>query len=150
MIGGIKEIAGGALKGMAGQMGGAGKSEGAEKAGGSEKKSKEQQIMEQAQKLAQETDKGTLQEALSDKDSGAGKTGEAGKGNQKASSIASSYGKEVIEKAIEIKEQQEAQQQSQQMGAQQQDKTTLSPDAKAGGGAGGTIPQANALKGLGH
>ena len=108
--------------------------------------------MEKAQELAKEHDKGTLQEAAKQKGPGAHLTAtEEGEGNKQAEEIADQYDKEVIEKAVEIKEQEEAKQQQMAMKAQQammKNKVNISPDAMAGGGMGGGIPQGAALRGM--
>jgi len=113
--------------------------------------------MEKAKKLAGENDLGTLQEAKEKSGTGGALSASGeGEGNEKAEEIAKDNDKEVIEKAVEIKQQEEAQKQQQaQQGqqAQQQNAVNLTPDAKnlMGGGAGapggGTpVPQANALR----
>ena len=114
----------------------------------SQEKTKEQEDMAKAEKLAEENDINTLQEALEQKDGNIGVSeGAEGQGSEGAKTIADENDKEVIEKAVEIREQQEAAQKQQAMMAQQQNTVSLSPDAMSGnmGGEGGAIPQSAAL-----
>ncbi len=98
--------------------------------------------VDKSQKLAQENDKSTLDEALNIKKGGSSTSGTGE--NQTASQISQEYDKEVIEKAVNMKENEQTQQSSQS----QQDQTAISSDAQIGGEDTGeeTIPQASALQ----
>lgn len=131
-----------------GCTGGAGGAGGAGEAGEKDD-SKEKENAEKAQELAKEHDLATLQEAEKLKGPGANlmKTDE-GKENEQAEEIADKNDKEVIEKAVEIKQQEEAKKEKmnqKMMG----NMVTLSPDAIGGMKERIPFPQGDALRAFG-
>lgn len=128
--------------GCTGEAGGAGET-------GEKDDSKEKENEEKAQELAKEHDLATLQEAEKLKGPGANLMNtDEGKENKEAEEIADKNDKEVIEKAVEIKQQEEAKKEQMQQ-KMMRNMVTLSPDAIGGMGGNTPFPQGDALRAFG-